>query len=564
MEAKCLGDMFRRAASRHPEKAAQLVPSKDGVEAVSYEQAAAEVRRFAQRLQDLGVRRGDRVCIFAENSPEWALFDWACQSLGVVSVPIYPTLPSDQASYIVRDAGARLVLCGSVELAQRVSGLEGVETMLLKDDPSSLEQQATTEMSLDAWNAEIDATRPDDVATIIYTSGTTGVPKGVVITHRAFTSLCESALTSLPIGPDDTLLSFLPLSHVFERFAGHALPVSMGATVGYAKSLASLGSDMQKVRPTFMLVVPRFLEATMDKVLDNVKKQSPLKQRIFHAAVSQGARRAKGRFAPLAGLLDKIALSKVRDRLGGRLRFFVSGGAALPAHVADFYAALGVTVLQGYGLTETCAATCVNRPERNRPWTVGEPLTGMEVKIAEDGEILIRGPGVMVGYYNLPEETAQAIDSEGWFHTGDIGEFEGPCLKITDRKKDILVLGNGKNIAPQAIENKLKSSPFIAEAVVFGDGMDHCVALVLPNEPAVRAELGIAENARLVDDPQVKALIKREIDRINKTLASFELVKRHALLETPFTIESGELTPSMKVRRKVVKEKHQDLIKSLG
>ena len=306
----------------------------------------------------------------------------------------------------------------------------------------------------------------------------------------------------------------------------------------------------------------------MDKILDGVKKQPPLRQKLFRLALSQGTARAHGKFAPLAGVMDGLVGAKIRERTGGRIRFFVSGGAALPRHVADFYHAFGLTVLQGYGLTETTAATCVNHPDpaRNKPHTVGEPLPGVEVGLAADGEILVRGPSRMLGYYHLPEATAEAIDSEGWFHTGDIGEWEGPCLKITDRKKDILVLANGKNVAPQPIENLLRESPLIGEVVLFGDGHEYVYALVIPNFERLRAALGATDaetDSHLAGRADARALVKAEIDRVNQGLADFEKVKRHAVLAATFSIETGELTPSLKVKRKVVREKFKDVLVGL-
>jgi long-chain acyl-CoA synthetase len=319
---------------------------------------------------------------------------------------------------------------------------------------------------------------------------------------------------------------------------------------------------MARVRPTVMLCVPRFLESFLDRVTENVRKASPLKQKLFRLALEQGVKKAKGQFAPLQPLLDRLVMSKIRERTGGRMRFFVSGGAALAPHVAEFYMALGLTVLQGYGLTETAGASVVNRPERNKYWTVGEPLA-MELKLAEDGEILLRGPGLMLGYYNMPEETAKVIDANGWFHTGDIGEFDGPNLKITDRKKDIIVLANGKNVAPQPIENRLKESPYIQEAVLFGDEMEHCVALIVPAAAAVRSHLGLAETDDLEHHEAVRKLIKSEIDARNRLGANYEAVRRFALIAEPFTIDSGELTPTFKVKRKFVKEKYAERLNSL-
>jgi len=550
--------MLRRTVRRSPDRVAMLAPDKGGFAPITYRELWDIVRGYAGALCALGLERGDKVCLLAENCPEWAMMDWACQTQGLVLVPIYPTLPADQAGYIVRDCGARVVVASTPEQLHKVACLEDVRSLLLKGEGSLAELAAGVDgrsMSEARLEAEIDKTGPEDLATIIYTSGTTGQPKGAMMPHRAFIHVCESAQQHLPLNENDVFLCFLPMAHVYERVAGQCLPICLGATIGYAKSLASLASDMQKVRPTVMLCVPRFLDSFSEKALEGVSKLPPLRQRMFHAAMAQGIKKAKGEFAPFAGLLDKVVMGKLREKVGGRMRFFVSGGAALAPHVAEFYMGTGLTVLQGYGLTETSGGTCVNHPDRNKYWTVGEPL-GMEIRLAEDGEILIKGPGNMLGYYNLPEETAQAIDSDGWFHTGDIGAFEGKSLKIVDRKKDILVLANGKNVAPQPIENKLKTSPYISEVVLFGDGMDSCVALVLPNEELVRAALKVPADVPLSTSAEAKALIKKEIDRINKTLAGYEMVKRHAILDETFTIESGELTPSGKVKRKVVRDKY--------
>lgn len=538
-------------------------PGRKEGESLTYRQLWDTVRGYAAELKRLGVSRGDRIVIVSENCIEWALTDWASQVIGAVVVPIYPTLPADQAGYIVKDSGAKLVVAGGKEQAAKTAGLEGVRTVLLKEE---LHSAATSGAGLaDAeMDAEIDAAKPEEMCTIIYTSGTTGLPKGVMLNHRAFIHVCHHAREHVDLSENDVFLSFLPMSHVYERVAGQVLPIYLGATLGYAKSLMTLANDMQAVRPTIMLCVPRFLESFRERALDAAEKMPPLRKKLFHLCLAQGTKKARGGSAPLLPLLDKLVASKLRTRVGGRLRYFASGGAALPPAVAEFYIAFGLTVLQGYGLTETTGGTCVNHPERNKYWTVGEPL-GMEIKIAEDGEILIKGPALMMGYYNLPEETAKAINADGWFHTGDIGKFEGKSLKITDRKKDLIVLGNGKNVAPQPIENKLKASSLITEAVVFGDGMEYCVALICPNFEAVKARLAsggetVPADDQLITDDRVKAMIKKEIEAVNKTLANFELVKKHALLSQPFSVDSGELTPTLKVKRKVVREKFADLI----
>jgi len=554
--------MLRRTVRREPQKVAMLNPGKDGFAEITYAQLFDRVTRYAEVLKELGLRRGDKVCMLSENCAEWAFADWACQCTGIVLVPIYPTLPADQVDYIVRDSEAKFVLAGAPEQMTKVECIDGVGSILLKGE-SSLDSRAAGATPQVTWlEAEIDATKSGDLCTIIYTSGTTGQPKGAMMPHGAFIHVCEVAQKQIPLSGADTFLTFLPMSHVYERVAGQCLPICLGATIAYSKSLASLAGDMLKVKPTVMLCVPRFLESFRDRVIDGVSKAPPLRQKLFAMAMAQGVKKGQGKFAPFAGLLDKIVMSKLRERLGGRMRLFVSGGAALPKHVAEFYLGAGLTVLQGYGLTETSGGTCINHPDRNKYWTVGESL-GMEIKIAPDGEILIKGPALMLGYYNLPKETAEGIDTEGWFHTGDIGEFEGSNLKITDRKKDLLVLGNGKNVAPQPIENRLRESNFISEAVVLGDGMEYCIALIVPNFETVRTALRLPADAVLSDNPEAKALIKKEIDRVNKTLANYEVVKKHVLLDAPFTLEGGELTPTLKIKRKVVREKYADKIAAL-
>ncbi len=570
--ARSLGDMLRLTVQTFGSKVALMIPqSKGEFKSITYDEMFAEVFRYAKALDGLGLKRGDRISLLAESCSEWALTDWAAQTLGIIVIPIYPTLPPDQAQYIANDSGSKLAITLDRRLSDKLAGIPDFACYTLRPaagESGLLSYAEKSKLSLEEWNRRIDAIDPDDLATFIYTSGTTGQPKGAMLRHRSFVSLCVNIRESLPITDTDTFLSFLPLSHVFERFAGHILPIGVGATIAYAGSLASLASDMVKVRPTVILCVPRFLESTRAKIVDGVDKMPPIRRKLFHWALAQGLKKQRGEFAPFAGLLDKLVGAKIREKMGGRVRLLVSGGAALAPHVSEFYIAFGFTVLQGYGLTETTAATCINHPDDNRPWTVGAPIGGVEVKIAPDGEILIRGASVMEGYYHLPEATAEAIDSEGWFHSGDIGEFEGTHLKITDRKKDLLVLGNGKNVAPQPVENKLKESEYINEAVLLGDGMDSCSALIVPEFDRVKAflkEQGIDEGdpSKMVLIDSVKGLIKGEVDRINKTLADFEKVKRHHLVGKPFTVDDGELTPSLKVRKKVVKDMYAEAIKSM-
>lgn len=562
-EPKNLGAMLRDSCQKWGEKPAILYHDK-GFKPVTYTKLLQIVQTYAAALRALGLKRGDRFVIQSENCKEWAFVDWASRTLGVILVPIYPTLPPDQSQYIANDCGAEVAIAGSPEQAEKMKGQPDLKVLLLKDHEGSLaDLAAKSQISYEEWNQEIDKAKPEDIATIIYTSGTTGLPKGAMLSHRCFTFLCDSIHDSLPITNEDTFLSFLPMSHVYERFVD-TLVISVGATLALSRSLKSLAAEMVEVKPTIMACVPRFLEATMDRITDAAAKGSPLQQRLFKLTLSQGTKRAHGEFAPFAGLLKSVVGNKIRERTGGRVRFFVSGGAALPQHVSDFYQSFGLLIIQGFGLTETTAVTSINHPDRNHPGTVGEPIPGVEVTIADDGEILVRGPSRMIGYFNLPKETEEAIDADGWFHTGDIGAFDGPSLKITDRKKDLLILANGKNVAPQAIENKLRESPFINEAVLFGDGNEFVYGLILPNWDRVRAELKLeAKSAELAEQDAVKQLIKQEVDKVNKTLADYEKVKKHAILAAEFTIEGGELTPSLKVKRRVVREKYAGILKEL-
>ncbi len=565
---KNLGQLIRNSCKHWDSKIAVMTPVKGNFESISYRDYWTKVSSFVAALQSLGVKRGDKINIFCENSLEWSITDWAAQCLGVITVPIYPTLPSDQAQYIVKDSGASLIVCGSDELIKKVEST-GIKTVRLKGVEGSLAQVAeSATISEELLNTEIEIATPNDLATIIYTSGTTGVPKGVMLSHDNFLAVVQAVQATIPLDHNDVFLSFLPLSHVYERLTGHFLPFGLGATVASAQNLASIAGDMLKVRPTVMCCVPRFLDAMRSKILDSVKKAPPIRQKLFYAALAQGTAKFVGKSAPLSPLFDKIVGEKIREKMGGRFRFFVSGGAALPSHVAEFFGAFNLLVLQGFGLTETSGGTSFNLPTRNNYRTLGEIIQGIEWKIEPDGEICIRGRTVMMGYHNLPDDTAAVIDKDGWFHTGDIGQFEGLSIRITDRKKDLLVLGNGKNIAPQPIENMLKESEFISEVCLIGDGMDCVCGLIIPDFDhlktfAAKQGIIITKEEDLIKAEPVKALIKAEIDKVNKNLADFEKVKRHVIIHARFSVETGELTPSMKVKRRVVKERFASEIQSM-
>ncbi|MCH8275192.1 MAG: long-chain fatty acid--CoA ligase [Armatimonadetes bacterium] len=550
---------------------------------VTYDELLRRVHGTAAGLATCGVKAGTKVAVMSENCLEWALVDWAALSMGAVVVPLYPTLMPAQIAYILKDSGATVAFAGDLKLAKRMEEAvqeEGLETLVIVmgGNPDGhlslnriLEDGKSTAFSMDTWREGCRLVRPDDLATIIYTSGTTGEPKGAMLTHRALTFVCYAVTAALPIDQNDRFLSFLPLSHVYERTAGHFLPISCGAEIYYAQSLRTLMQDIISARPTVMLTVPRFLDSVRNKITSAAEDSPGFKKRLFHALLKRGRDRLKNDFRPVGmfgGLLDRLVGRRVRERFGGELRFFASGGAALPPDLAEFYGAFGILILQGYGLTETSAVVSINHPARSRYDSVGEVVRGVEVRIADDGEILTRGPAIMTGYHSKPEETKEALDEEGWFHTGDIGRMEGKRLWITDRKKDIIVLANGKNVAPAGVEACLKSSHYIEEALVIGDGMEYIAALIVPMFESLKRfcqEQGLdaSHQGEMIEYPEVKELFRQEVHKANATIPDYERVKRHCLVPERWTQQTGELTPTLKVKRAVIHGKYAGLIASL-
>ncbi|MEJ7810060.1 MAG: long-chain fatty acid--CoA ligase [Gemmatimonadaceae bacterium] len=588
-----LTQLFFEAADRHDKVVALQSKVGGKWQPISHRTLVERVRRAALGLRALGVGRGDRVAILAENRPEWAIADFACLTSGVTDVPIYPTLLAEHVAYILRDSGAVAVFVSTAEQAAKVraarGGLPGLRAVI------AFEESVPTgaDMTLDelerrggaADSAEVAATfrrealevGPDDVATIIYTSGTTGEPKGAMLTHDNIYSNVQAVLDVVPFGSDEVCLSFLPLSHILERMAGHYLMHAAGVSVAYAESVDALLANFGEVRPTFVISVPRIYEKIYARVLENALAGGAVKQRIFfwargvgdrHADIRLAGGRPAGWTAVAYRIADRLVFSKLRARVGGRLRYFVSGGAPLAPEINKFFYSAGLTILEGYGLTETSPVIAVNTPRHFRIGTVGKPVAGVEVRIAPDGEILTRGAHVMRGYFNKPEATDAAIDAEGWMHTGDIGELREGYLRITDRKKDIIVTAGGKNIAPQPIENAVKTNKFVSQAVMLGDKRKFAVMLVVPNfeqlEPWATSEgLAWTEHAQLIAHPAVADKMQREVLSELQGCAAYEQPKRVALLEHDFTIEGGELTPTLKVKRRVIDQRHKTLIDSL-
>jgi long-chain acyl-CoA synthetase len=562
--------------------------------------SSAEFRRAVEELsmglRALGLERGERAGILSENRPEWAFADLATLAAAAVDVPIYATLTPAQILYILNDSETKVLFVSTAAQARKVQEIRAqaphlqhvirMEEMPADAAAGTLSIDEVREKGRPALQADPEAVRKraaevveTDLATLIYTSGTTGDPKGVMLTHRNLVSnTVGSSQVFAAMGQDDVALSFLPLCHVFERMSGHYLMLLQGCSIAYAESVEKVPANMVEVRPTVMCSVPRLYEKMYARVHEKVAADPPIRQKIFRWAVGVGRamfRHQIERTTP--GLLlraqfalaEKLVFSKIKERTGGRLRLFVSGGAPLAREIAEFFGAAGLLILEGYGLTETSPVITVNRPDAIKPGSVGLPIKDVEVKIAADGEILTRGPHVMKGYFKKPDATAEAIDPEGWFHTGDIGVIdERGFLTITDRKKDIIVTSGGKNIAPQPIERLLKSSPLVGEVVMIGDRRNFPAALVIPAFEALEKwarDRGVAFASReeLIARPEVVALYDQAVKELTGHLAQFERIKKIALLPREFSIETGELTPKLSVKRRVVEQKYKDVIDRL-
>jgi long-chain acyl-CoA synthetase len=560
------------------------------VDEVSYADVLDQARRVAGALEAHGVTRGDRAAILSHNRLEWALADYGCLCSGVVVVPVYPTLTAPQVAHILRDSGAKLVFVQDREGMQkvmearaqcghdvRVVVFDGTEAShedaltwprFIEDGSERASRLTESEFRARALQAE-----PDEVATILYTSGTTGEPKGVMLTHGNVGSNVEASRLVLKIDENDVTVSFLPLAHIFQRMVDY-LFFSAGCTIVHARTLLTAVDDMKLVRPTTVAAVPRVYEKIHAAVMD----ARGLKKSIIDWAVDVADRAAglrlegrtpSGSLSLQLRIADRLVFSKVREAVGGRIRLFVSGSAPLSPALNRFFYSIGLTILEGYGLTETSPVTNVNSETDFRIGTVGKAVPGTEVRIADDGEILVRGPQVMKGYYNAPEATAQVLDDDGWFHTGDVGELdEDGYLRITDRKKDIIVTAGGKNIAPQPVENRLRENALIEQAVMVGDRRKFPSVLVVPSFPALESwaegrGLRWAGREDLVSLPEVVEHIESEVRREVAEFASFETPKKVALLAEEFTIQNGSLTPTLKVKRGIVQERYRDMIDRL-
>jgi len=580
--------LFFEAADEWDKPDALLARRGGEWQPVSHRELLGTVRRVTSGLRRLGTGRGDRVVLLSENRVEWAFADWGILCAGALTVPVYATLPASQIGYILGHAQATVGFVSTAGQLAKVLEVRAeapdLRTIVVFDDVAEAGEGVITLRRLLELGGEQDPGEnrfrqdaleagPDDVATIIYTSGTTGTPKGVMLTHDNLFSNVHAALRAFVIGPADINLSFLPLSHVFQRMVDYAM-LWRGCTIAYVPAIDEVGAAFREVRPTIAAAAPRIYEKLYARILSAKGARRRIVLWARSVALRWSERKLDGR--PLSpglrlshGLADRLVFSKIRASLGGRIRLFISGSAPLGPQLARFFFGVGLPIYEGYGLTETSPVTHVNTPGFLRVGTVGRAIEGTEVRIAPDGEILIRGPQVMKGYYRNPEATAAAIDEDGWFRTGDIGVVdEQGCLRITDRKKDLLVTAGGKNIAPQPIQNAVKLSRFIAEAVLVGDRRPYPIVLVVPNFDSLKSwahQQGLTwtDMESLLAQAPVRAKLEQEVAHRVEGFARFETPKKVLPLPRELSLEKGEITPTLKVKRRVVEERFREAIEKL-
>lgn len=549
---------------------------------------------FAVGLMNLGLKKGDRVALISENRPEWVVSDIAIHTLGGVDVPVYPTLTAKQIEFIFNDANIRFAIVSNqfqlnkvkkifsevktlekvivlsdknVEFDERILGYNAVResgSQFLKKNPDYFKKNKTQ-------------VSPNDMLTIIYTSGTTGNPKGVILTHSNLVSNITSSASFMPVDDHDVFLSFLPLCHSFERMAGYYTAMSCGATIAYAESVETVRDNLAEVHPTIMTSVPRLFERIYNRIKNQVESAPAARRKIFNWAIKVGSDYAKakksGRISINLSLqhriADKIVFHKLKTATGGRIKYFVSGGAALGREYGEFFEAVGLQIIEGYGLTESSPVISANRLDDYKFGSVGKPIPGVEVKIASDGEILARGPNIMTGYWNNKKATEEAIDKDGWLHTGDIGIFDADgFLVITDRKKHMFVSSGGKNIYPQPIEGMFLQSKYIDQFVLIGDRRMFLSALIVPDFDAVREyadrnKISYTNDEDLVSKEEIYHIIDKEVATLQKDLSNYERVRKFVLLSKPLSLEGGEMTPTLKMRRNIIEEKYQNLIEEM-
>lgn len=575
VDGRTIPEAYWRRVQISPRDNLYLVKRQGQYSNITWEEVHAQVLGVFGLLRSLNVGPDDKVCISSNSRPEWTMIDLAIQSLGGVTVPIYHSSTVEDIAYILENCEAKVVFAEDEAQTRKLKeALAQIKRDIPILDIQALKSLAppTTDSELQkAFEASIARVQPEDPASIVYTSGTTGRPKGAVLTQNNFMSECRAIVSVVNFGVTDLTVTFLPFAHIFGRVESF-IPILTGLRLGFAESINSVAINITEIKPTILVSVPRIYEKIYAKIQSEVEASPDFRKNVFYWAVGIGRNvaraRAEGQPVSVGQLLkyriaDRLVFSKIRAKLGGNIRLTVSGGAPLNPELCELFHACGIKVLEGYGLTETTAAVFCNRPDSYGFGTVGKPMNGVQTRIAADGEIQVKGPMVFSGYHRNEEATREVFTPDGWFCTGDIGEITPRgFLRITDRKKELIVTSGGKNIAPQKIENLLKGSRFVSNGLVYGDKQKYLVALVTLNEPEVKA-WAKAQSLNGNFREKVSTLIDAEIKQINGQLASYESIKRFHILEGDFTVESGELTPSLKLKRKVLVAKYKEQIESL-
>ncbi|MBA4494503.1 AMP-dependent synthetase/ligase [Paenactinomyces guangxiensis] len=586
MTPKNLVEMLYQTTQRFPEKRAIMWKEKGKYQSCTYRELWNTVLCFAEGLRQMGIGRGSKVAVFSENGPRWLISDFAILSLGAVTVPIYPTLAANQVSFILENADVELAIVQTPQMVKRLKGWpkQVRHIILLENKPVKHPivvpfEQVVQDTVPNRKPAEWETLDPGDLATIVHTSGTTGNPKGVMLSHGNILSNIIGSLYYLPVTHHDLSLSFLPVSHIFERTCGHFTPMYAGGTIAYAENLTTVPQNILEVKPTLITSVPRLYEKIYGQIMQQIKSGSLLKLRMFNWAL-QAAKNRKaytdkgyGTRVPFWTeirylIAQHLVFSKIISKLGGQLRLMVSGGAALDPKVSHFFSTIGLPILEGYGMTECSPVISTNPVTRYKPGTVGLPLPGTKVQLAEDGELMVKSLSVMMGYYKQPEETEKTLEN-GWLRTGDIADMdEDGFIRIIDRKKNILVLSTGKNVAPQPVENMLCSSPYISRAVLIGHRRKYVSALIVPDYDAIlqtahQRGWKAGDKDSLARAIETRQLIQEEIERLLVDFSPFEKPKKFAVLQDEFSIEKGELTPTLKVRLKEVEKNYASVIAEL-
>jgi len=595
MNYKTISQMFLGTTERCSDKKLFYYKKDNDWVGLNGKDILITVEDISFALRSLGIEANSNVAIISNNSPKWAMCDYGIICSTMSTVTIYPTLISNQVEFILQNSNSKLIFVENQEQLEKVnnvkSNCEDLKYIVVLDDSCKLESNDIMNFVtfLDkgkdfsqncdiSFSDMVNSVKEDDILTIIYTSGTTGVPKGVVLTHKNLLSNVEATLKVAEFTNNETFLSFLPLSHVLERMGGHYTPFTIGATIYYAENMETIADNMVESSPTIVVCVPRVFEKIHAKFMQGIKSAPKIRQNLFYWALNVGSKYSNlkvskqkiGFFLSLKHkIANKLIYSKVKARFGGKIKFFVSGGAPLSKHLAEFFAAVDITILEGYGLTETSPVLTVNSPTDLKFGFVGKPLFNVNIKIADDGEILAKGPNIMTKYYRNEEATREVFDDDGWFHTGDIGIIdEDGFLKITDRKKSLIVTSGGKNIAPAPIELKLATSSFIEQVHVIGDKRNFLTALIVPNFDALTSFLktngnDLKDPNALVDHPDVIELFNSEVDIAMSEFSNYEKIKKFTLLTDPFSIEKGEMTPKMSIVKKVVEQNYSELINKM-